>query len=277
LRALVDLAPLHNAPALEAIDATRRAFPALPQVAVFDTEFHSTMPVEASTYAVPERWRTQWHVRRYGFHGLSVQWASEQVRVKRLVVCHLGGGCSVSAVLDGRSVDTTMGFSPLEGVAMATRSGSLDPAAILYLLRRGAGSVDEIEQALERDSGLLGLSGLSSRVEDLERSAEPAAHLALEVYCYGIASAIGAMAVALGGLDAIVFSGGVGEGSALVRARVCERLGFLGVELVDTLNAEATADGEIAAAGSAVRVVVVRAREDVVAARAVRAVLAARP
>ena len=237
LRALVDLAPLHNAPALEAIDATRRAFPAVPQVAVFDTEFHSTMPVEASTYAVPERWRTQWHVRRYGFHGLSVQWASEQVRVKRLVVCHLGGGCSVSAVLDGRSVDTTMGFSPLEGVAMATRSGSLDPAAILYLLRRGAGSVDEIEQALERDSGLLGLSGLSSGVEDLERSAEPAAHLALEVYCYRIASAIGAMAVALGGLDAIVFSGGVGEGSALVRARVCERLGFLGVELVDTLNA----------------------------------------
>ena len=277
LRALVDLAPLHNAPALEAIDATRRAFPAVPQVAVFDTEFHSTMPVEASTYAVPERWRTQWHVRRYGFHGLSVQWASEQVRVKRLVVCHLGGGCSVSAVLDGRSVDTTMGFSPLEGVAMATRSGSLDPAAILYLLRRGAGSVDEIEQALERDSGLLGLSGLSSGVEDLERSAEPAAHLALEVYCYRIASAIGTMAVALGGLDAIVFSGGVGEGSALVRARVCERLGFLGVELVDTLNAQATADGEIAAAGSAVRVVVVRAREDVVAARAVRAVLAARP
>ena len=146
LRALVDLAPLHNAPALEAIDATRRAFPAVPQVAVFDTEFHATMPAEASTAAVPERWRTQWHVRRYGFHGLSVQWASEQVRVKRLVVCHLGGGCSVSAVLDGRSVDTTMGFSPLEGVAMATRSGSLDPAAILYLLRRGAGGAAEIDR-----------------------------------------------------------------------------------------------------------------------------------
>jgi len=168
LRALVDLAPLHNAPALEAIDATRRAFPAVPQVAVFDTEFHATMPAEASTSAVPERWRTQWHIRRYGFHGLSVQWASEQVPVERLVVCHLGGGCSVSAVLDGRSVDTTMGFSPLEGVTMATRSGSLDPAAILYLLRRGAGSADEIEQVLERESGLLGLSGLSSGVEELD-------------------------------------------------------------------------------------------------------------
>jgi acetate kinase len=277
LRALVDLAPLHNAPALEAIDATRRAFPAVPQVAVFDTEFHATMPAEASTSAVPERWRTQWHIRRYGFHGLSVQWASEQVRVERLVVCHLGGGCSVSAVLDGRSVDTTMGFSPLEGVTMATRSGSLDPAAILYLLRRGAGSADEIEQVLERESGLLGLSGLSSGVEELERSAEPAARLALEVYCYRIATAIGAMAVALGGLDAVVFSGGVGEGSALVRARVCGRLGLLGVELSDELNAAATRDAEIAAAGSAVRVVVLRAREDVIAARAVRAELASRP
>jgi acetate kinase len=277
LRALVDLAPLHNAPALDAIDEARRAFPALPQVAVFDTEFHATMPAEASTCAVPERWRTEWHLRRYGFHGLSVQWASEQVRVKRLVVCHLGGGCSVSAVLDGRSVETTMGFSPLEGVAMATRSGSLDPAAILYLLRRGAGSVDEIEQALERESGLLGLSGLSSGVEELERSAEPSARLALDVYCYRIAGAIGAMTVALGGLDAVVFSGGVGEGSALVRARVCERLGFLGVQLGDALNAAATPDADVAAAGSAVRVVVVRAREDVVAARAVRHLLASRP
>jgi acetate kinase len=277
LRALVDLAPLHNAPALEAVDATLRAFPAVPQVAVFDTEFHATMPVEASTSAVPERWRTQWNVRRYGFHGLSVQWASEQVAVGRLVVCHLGGGCSVSAVLDGRSVDTTMGFSPLEGVAMATRSGSLDPAAVLFLLRRGAGDADEIEQVLERESGLLGLSGLSAGVEDLERSPEPAARLALEVYCYRIATAIGAMSVALGGLDAIVFSGGVGEGSAFVRARVCERLGFLGVELSDTLNAAATPDAEIAAEGSAVRVVVIRAREDAVAARAVRDLLASRP
>ena len=275
LQALVDLAPLHNAPALAAIDEARRALPAVPQVAVFDTEFHSTLPDEASTYAVPERWRTQWHVRRYGFHGLSVQWASEQVRVARLVVCHLGGGCSVSAVLQGRSVDTTMGFSPLEGVAMATRAGSLDPAAILYLLRRGAGSPEEIEQALERESGLLGLSGLSAGVEDLERSPEPAAQLALDVYCYRIAGAIGAMAVALGGLDAIVFSGGVGEGSALVRARVCGRLGFLGVQLDGERNATLTPDADVAQRDSRVRVVVVHAREDVVAARAVRSLLGA--
>jgi acetate kinase len=274
LRALVDLAPLHNAPALAAIDEARRLLPALPQVAVFDTEFHATMPEAASTSAVPERWRTQWHVRRYGFHGLSVQWASEQVPVDRLVVCHLGGGCSVSAVLNGRSVDTTMGFSPLEGVPMATRSGSLDAAAILYLLRRGAGSLDEIEQALERESGLLGLSGLAAGVEELEHSSEPGARLALDVYCYRIACAVGAMSVALGGLDAIVFSGGVGEGSALVRGRVCERLGFLGVQLCDERNTGAVPDADVADASSRVRVVVVRAREDVIAARAVRDVLA---
>jgi acetate kinase len=156
---------------------------------------------------------------------------------------------------------------------MATRSGSLDPAAILHLLRHEVGSVDEIEQALERESGLLGLSGLSARVEELERASEPSAQLALGVYCYRISREIGAMCAALGGLDAIVFSGGVGEGSALVRARVCDRLGFLGVQLSDERNASAAANAEIARADSRVRVVVVRAREDVIAARAVRGVL----
>jgi acetate kinase len=273
LGGLVELAPLHNAPALEAVEEARRSLPSLPQVAVFDTEFHSTLPDEASTYAVPERWRTEWHVRRYGFHGLAVQWASEQVPASRLLVCHLGGGCSVSAVLDGRSVDTSMGFSPLEGVAMATRSGSVDPAAVLYLLRTGAASLDEIEHSLERESGLLGLSGLSSAAEELERSPEPAARLALEIYCYRVATAAGAMSVALGGLDAIVFSGGVGEGSALVRARICSRLGFLGVELDEKRNAAAEPDCDVGRVASAVRVAIVKAREDVVAARAVRALV----
>jgi acetate kinase len=273
LQALVQLAPLHNAPALAAIGEARRALPGLPQVAVFDTEFHSTLPAEASTYAVPERWRRQWHVRRFGFHGLSVQWASEQVLVDRLVVCHLGGGCSVSAVLRGRSVDTTMGFSPLEGVPMATRAGSLDPAVVLHLLRGGAGTADQLEQALERESGLLGLSGISASAEELERSPDPLAQLALDVYCYRIACAVGAMAVALDGVDAIAFSGGVGEGSALVRSRVCGRLGFLGVRLDDARNASVAPDDDIGLVDSHVRVRVVRAREDVVAARAVRAVL----
>src|SRR5205085_4757546 len=131
----------------------------LPHVAVIDTAFHATIPDEASAYAVPRRWREEWHIRRYGFQGLSVQWASERVRVPRLVVCHLGGGCSVTAVSDGRSVDTTMGFSPLEGVPMATRSGSVDPGALLHLLRTGAVTVDELDRALEHESGLLGLGG----------------------------------------------------------------------------------------------------------------------
>ena len=273
MRALVDLAPLHNAPALEAIDEARRALPALPQVAVFDTEFHATLPDEASTYAVPEGWRDR--VARAPLRlswplGAVGQRAGPGRPARRLPPRR---GLLGERRPTGASVDTTMGFSPLEGVAMATRAGSLDPAAILYLLRRGAGSLDEIEQTLERESGLLGLSGLSAGVEDLERSAEPAAQLALDVYCYRIACAVGAMAVSLGGLDAIVFSGGVGEGSALVRTRVCARLAFLGVQLDERRNAAATPDADVAVGDSRVRVVVVRAREDVIAARAVRNLL----
>jgi acetate kinase len=273
LRALTALAPLHNAPALAAIDETRRALPALPQAAVFDTQFHAAMPPEASLYAVPARWRDELHIRRYGFHGLSLQWAAEQVPVERLVVCHLGGGCSVSAIRGGRSIDTTMGFSPLEGVPMATRAGSLDAAAILYLLRSGAYSPDEVDEQLERASGLLGLSGISGSVEELERMPDPAARRALEIYCYRIATAVGSMCVALGGLDAIVFTGGVGEGSALVRAGVCRRLGVLGVVLDARRNASLPAGGELARPGSPVRVTVVRAREDIVVARSLRRLL----
>jgi acetate kinase len=272
LAGLTELAPLHNGPALAAIDEARRLLPKVPHVAVFDTAFHATMPEEAFTYALPRRWREEWGIRRFGFHGLSVAWAAERVRVPRLVVCHLGGGCSVTAVLDGRSVETTMGFSPLEGVPMATRAGSIDPEILLFLLRHGAASADELEQALEHESGLLALGG-SARVEELEASSEPAAALALSVFCYRVAAAAAAMAAALGGLDALVFTAGVGEGSALVRERVCARLGFLGVELDLDANGGARPDVDIAAAASAVRVWVVHAREDVVAARAARALV----
>jgi acetate kinase len=270
LRALVDLAPLHNAPALRAIAQARGALPDLPHVAVFDTAFHATIPDVASTYALPARWRAE--IRRYGFHGLSVQWASEQVRVPRLVVCHLGGGCSITAVRDGRSVDTTMGFTPLEGVPMATRAGSVDPGALLHLLRHGV-ALTELDDALEHESGLLGLSGLSGSVEELERSSDPAAALALDVFAYRVAGAVAALAAALDGLDAIVFTAGIGEGSARVRADVCARLGFLGVDLDPRANAQAQPDADVAAPGSRVRVVVVHAREDAVAARAARTLL----
>ena len=191
LGAVTELAPLQNRPALAAVEETRRLRPDLPQVAVFDTAFHSTIPDEAFTYALPRRLREDFCIRRYGFHGLSVQWASEQVKAERLVVCHLGGGCSVTAVRKGNSVDTTMGFTPLEGVPMATRSGSVDPGALLYVLRRGM-SPEELEHCLEHDSGLAGLSGISGRVEELERSGEPAAERALEVYAYRITCAVGA-------------------------------------------------------------------------------------
>lgn len=271
LAGLTELAPLHNTPALAAIREARRLFPALPHVAVFDSAFHSTIPDEATTYALPAQLR-ELGIRRYGFHGLSVQWASEQVPASRLVVCHLGGGCSVTAVRDGRSVDTTMGFTPLEGVPMATRPGSVDPGALVYLLRHHL-TLDALDHALEHESGLAGLSGLSGDVRELERSDEPAARLALEVFTYRVATAAGALAVALGGLDALAFTAGIGENSAFVRETVCARLGFLGVELDPQANATARPGATISAVASSVRVVVVEAREDLVAARATRRLL----
>jgi acetate kinase len=271
LDALTELAPLHNAPALAAIQYARRLLPEVPQVAVFDSAFHATIPQEAATYALSSQLR-DWGIRRFGFHGLSVQWASEQLAVPRLVVCHLGGGCSVTAVRDGRSVDTTMGFTPLEGVPMATRPGSVDPGALLYVLRHHL-SLEELDRSLEHDSGLAGLSGLSGDVRELEASAAPASKLALAVFTYGVAKAVAAMAVGLGGLDALVFTAGVGEHSAFVREQVCTRLAFLGLELDSSANSTAEPDATVSAPKSAVRVVVLEAREDLVAARAARLLL----
>jgi acetate kinase len=268
---LESLAPLHNAPALAAIEQAERAFPGAPHVAVFDTGFHATIPDEASTYALPARWREEWGIRRYGFHGLSVQWAAERVSVSRLVVCHLGGGCSVTAVRDGRSVDTTMGFSPLEGVPMTTRSGSIDPGALLYVLREHGLDAESLDRVLEAESGLLALIGSADA-----RALEPGG-LGLNVFAHRVAGAVAAMAAATGGLDALVFTAGIGEGSALVRAEVCGRLGFLGVELDPARNAAAEPDCEVSVRDSAARVVVIRAREDLVAARAARMLIGGSP
>jgi acetate kinase len=258
---LEPLAPLHNAPALRAIDEAQRALPDVPHVAVFDTAFHATIPEEAATYAVPQRWR-EWGVRRYGFHGLSVRWCAEQVRAPRLVVCHLGGGSSVTAVLDGRSVDTTMGFSPLEGVPMTTRSGSIDPGALLYLLRERGLDANTLEHELNFESGMKALAGGSGDMRDVEAAG---GGLALDVFAYRVAAAVAAMGSALGGLDALAFTAGIGENSAVVRAGVCGRLAFLGVELDPQANERAEPDCTISRA----RVVahVIRAREELVAAR----------
>jgi acetate kinase len=270
LEQLIDLAPLHNRPAIDAIVEARRALPDVPHIAVFDTAFHASIPQVATTYALPAEWRGE--IRRYGFHGLSVEWSAGRVRVPRLVVCHLGGGCSVTAVRDGGSVDTTMGFTPLEGVPMATRPGSVDPGALLYLLRRGV-SPTALDEAIEHRSGLLGLSGISGDVAELERSDSETARLALDVFAYRVAVAVGSMAVALGGLDALVFTAGIGEHSAAVRRDICARLQFLGVELDARANEAAVADAEIAGTRSGVRVAVIEAREELVAARAVRRLL----
>ena len=272
---LAELAPLHNHPALTGIDAARAVLPDSPHVAVFDTTFHATLPAVASTYAVPSSWRER-GLRRFGFHGLSVQWAAERVPVPRLVVCHLGGGCSVTAVQNGTSVDTTMGLTPLEGVAMATRSGSVDPGLLLYLLRHGL-SVGELERGLEQESGLLGLSERSQHVHELEAAVDAGneqARLALTIYARRITQAVASMAVSLGGLDALVFTGGVGEHSPRVRERVCAELGFLGVRLDAEANIPLRGEGEIAAGDSTVRVRVVESREDVVIARAARRLVA---
>ena len=260
---LEPLAPLHNAPALRAIGEAQRALPDVPHVAVFDTAFHATIPDEASTYAVPQRWR-DWGVRRYGFHGLSVEWCAERVRVPKLVVCHLGGGSSVTAVRDGRSVDTTMGFSPLEGVPMTTRSGSIDPGALLYLLRKHGVDADMLDHELNFESGMKALAGGSGDMREVDG-------LARDVFTYRVGAAVAAMAAALDGLDALAFTAGIGENSAVVRSGVCTRLGFLGVALNSIANESAEPDCTISRGSVAVHVI--RAREELVAARAARELL----
>jgi acetate kinase len=272
LVSLVELAPLHNAPAVAAVARARELLPNATHFAVFDTAFHRTLPRVASTYLLPERFRTR-GIHRYGFHGLSVSWSAALVDAERLIVCHLGGGCSVTAVKNGRSVDTSMGFTPLEGVPMATRAGSLDPGALIYLLHHGV-SLDELDHALEHESGLFGLAG-SGDVAALEHDSSPQAALALNIYCYRIAQTVAGMAVALGGLEALVFTAGVGEHSARVRADICRQLAFLGVEVDPDANAAASGDADLSASSSHVAVRVITAREDVMIARAVRSELEA--
>jgi acetate kinase len=216
---LTALAPLHNAPALTALERARGRLPGVPHVAVFDTAFHRTLPAEASAYAIPRIWREGLGIQRVGFHGISVQWAASQAAVPRLVVCHLGGGCSVTAVRDGRSVDTTMGFTPLEGVPMATRSGTVDPGALIHLLREGV-TLDELERALAHESGLAADGG-----DGDIRNASP---LLVDVFVHRVAAAVSAMASACGGLDTLAFTGGIGEHADAVRERIVERVRFLG-------------------------------------------------
>ena len=283
IRSLAELAPLHQPAALAALDAVGRLLPDVPAVACFDTAFHAGLPPAASTYALPAAWRERWAIRRYGFHGLSHAYASRRAAemlgarpaALRIVTCHLGAGASLAAVRDGRSVDTTMGFTPLDGLAMATRSGSVDPGLIVWLAERGGLSVAEIGEGLERESGLLGLAGTADMRAVLAGAAagdEPAV-LALGVYLHRLRASIAAMAASLGGIDALVFTGGVGERSAPVRAMAADGLGFLGIGVDPARNDAPEPDREISPDGATVRVLVVAAREDLEIAREVRQIL----
>lgn len=280
---LGDLAPLHQPKAVAALRAVCELLPDVPAVACFDTAFHATIPDEASTYPVPEQWRQRWPLRRFGFHGLSHAYASRRAAemagdapCARVVTCHLGAGASLAAVRDGTCVDTTMGFTPLEGLVMASRSGTVDPGLVLWLAGQGRLRVADISDGLERAGGLLGLAGTADMREVLAREAagDERARLAMSVYLHRFRALTAAMVAALGGLDVLVFTGGIGERSPEVRARAVAGLEFLGAGLSRLANEAAEPDATISPEASAVKVLVVAAREDLEIARGVRSALA---
>jgi len=280
LHALADLAPLHQPVSLAVLAAVSRALPEVPAVACFDTAFHAAMPAAAATYALPVEWRQKWNLRRYGFHGLSHAYAARRAIALtndstgglRIVTCHLGAGASLAAVVDGRSLDTTMGFTPLEGLVMATRSGSIDPGLVLWLQEHAGTPAAELADTFEHRSGLLGLTGSSDMREVLARAegGNRSALLGLEVYVHRLRAGIAAMGAAMEGLDALVFTGGVGENSAPIRQRAAAGLDFIGVGLDPGLNFGLAGDREISRDGSVARTFVVLAREDLEIAKQVR-------
>jgi acetate kinase len=279
---LTELAPLHNPASLEGINAVEQALPKIPQVAAFDTAFHATLSEAARTYPLPQKWTREWGVRRYGFHGLSHSYCAGQAakiigrRGLRLVIAHLGNGASVSAVRDSVCVDTSMGFTPLGGLMMATRSGTIDPGILIYLLRHKGLDAEELDNALNYESGLLGISGISSDLRQIlsELPHNPDARLAVDVYVHRIVKTIGAMAATLGGIDALVFTAGVGEGSPEIRKRVCEKLKYLGLEMDPAANENCQPDADIATPSSTVRILVIATREDLTIMRETRRLVA---
>jgi acetate kinase len=280
LHELADLAPLHQPASLHALSEITSALPGVPAVACFDTAFHATLPAAAATYALPAEWRERFGLRRYGFHGLSFSYAARRVaemlgRVPtRTVICHLGSGASLCAVAEGRSIDTTMGFTPLEGLVMASRAGSIDPGIPLWLIKHGLDPAD-VNRTLERDSGLRGLTGTGDmrRIRDLAAERDMTALAALDVYHHRLRACAAAMTASLGGLDALVFTGGVGEHDPSVRMRLAEDLSYLGVSIDPDRNAAADGDVEITAPGAPVRTLVIEAREDLEIATGVRETL----
>ena len=250
--ALAELAPLHNPPSLDGIRAVEQVLPGVPQVAVFDTAFHATLSEAARTYPVPQQWRQAWGIRCYGFHGLSHAYCASRAaqmlgrQQGRLIIAHLGNGASVSAVHDGVCVDTSMGFTPLEGLMMGTRSGSVDPGMFIHLLRHRGLDAEQLDHALNYESGLLGVSGVSSDMRQVLAAVphHADARLAIDVYVHRIRQTVGAMAATFGGVDALVFTAGIGEHAPAIRARVCDNLGYLGLVIDCTANAVCQPDAD---------------------------------
>ena len=289
LQQVGQLAPLHNPPALTTIDAARTALPDTAQVAAFDTAFFANLPPRAFIYPVPYDWHEQYGIRRFGFHGISYAYCARRAAellnrqhdpALRLVICHLGNGCSATAVRGEHPIATTMGFTPLDGLMMGTRCGGIDPGILMYLLQQHGVSVEQLEASLNRRSGLLGVSGISSDFRQVEEAAiagNERARLAIEMFGDRIRSTVGSLAVTLGGVDALVFTAGIGEHSATIRSNVCEGLGCLGIHLDDQKNRNGQADSDIATSQSSARILLIRTREELMIAREARRLLSSPP
>jgi acetate kinase len=288
LKECVPLAPLHNPANIMGIEAVTEALPHVPQVGVFDTAFHQTMPENAFIYGVPYGYYEKYGVRRYGFHGTSHYYVSKRaaeilgrpLEKLKIITCHLGNGSSITAVKEGKSVDTSMGFTPLAGVLMGTRCGDIDPALVAFIAEVEKLSVKDVDSMLNKKAGVLGISGISSDLRDVEDAAkrgEPRSKLALQVLSYGIKKYIGAYAAAMGGLDAVVFTAGVGENSSTVRAMTCEGLEFLGIEIDGGKNNVRGKEAVISTDASKVKVLVVPTDEELVIARDTQRLRAAGP
>ncbi|HCJ57716.1 MAG TPA: acetate kinase [Clostridiaceae bacterium] len=278
LKDCIDLAPLHNPPNIIGIEACRQLMPGVPMVGVFDTAFHQTMPKEAFIYALPYELYEKYGVRRYGFHGTSHKYVAQRaasmlnknIEDLKIVTCHLGNGASVAAVKQGKSVDTSMGFTPLEGLAMGTRCGDIDPAIVKFVMEKENLDLAGIDNLMNKKSGVLGISGVSSDFRDIEEAAEKGnmrADLALKVFAYKVRKYIGAYAAAMGGMDAIVFTAGLGENSASMRAAVCEGLEFLGVEIDNEKNNVRGKEADVSKADSKVKVLLIPTNEELMIAR----------
>lgn len=278
LKECIDIAPLHNPPNITGIEACQQIMPGVPMVGVFDTAFHQTMPKHAFIYSIPYEMYEKHRIRRYGFHGTSHKYVAERAAAMlgkplselKLITCHLGNGASVAAVMNGKSVDTSMGFTPLEGLTMGTRSGDLDPAIVKFLMDKEGMSIEQVDNMLNKKSGVLGLSGVSSDFRDIEEAAEKGnerAKLALDVFCYKVRKYIGAYAAAMNGVDAIIFTAGLGENSDHVRAEICKDLGWFGIKVDAEKNRVRGKETDISAADSKVKVLLVPTNEELMIAR----------